>query len=511
MKIQLSEKPWAELAADVLVVGAYKDGVLGAAAAEVDKALGGHIKAAAKDEMKGGVGETVLVHSLGMIKAKRVLVVGLGKKDAAGAGAARDAMAVASRVAHKLKAEKIASTVLLDLPQTAGTHAPNARAAAEGAQLGPYSYLRYKTGEKTFDADTLTFATAKGSAKGLDREIAVGATLADAAIFARDLVSAPANDCTPTYLAEQAKKFKGLEVKIFEEKDIERMGMGLLLGVSRGSVQPAKFIRILYRPAGAAKDAPIEYAFVGKGITFDTGGINLKPADGIAKMKYDMSGAAAVLAAMRSLPALKPNVSILGLVPCTENMPSGSATKPGDIHVSMAGKTVEIDNTDAEGRLILADALTYGVRQGAQKLVDLATLTGACLIALGRGAAGLMSNNPAWAGEVKAASEAAGERLWELPLYEDYLQLTVSDIADLKNTGGRDGGTITAGLFLQEFVDGTPWVHLDIAPTAWTDKDLPTAVKGATGFGARTLLNIALAASPSSAGKAAKKGSRKAK
>lgn len=511
MKIQVSEKPWAELAADVLVVGAYKDGILGAGASEVDKALGGHIKAAAKDEMKGGVGETVLVHSLGMIKAKRVLVVGLGKKDAANAGTARDAMAIAARCANKLKADKIVSTILLDLPQTAGTQGPAARGAAEGAHLGPYTFLRYKSGEKTFASDSLTLVTPKGSAKSLESEIHIGATLADAAIFARDLVSAPANDCTPTFLAEQAKKFKGVEVKIFDEKDIAKMGMGLLLGVSRGSVEPAKFIRILYRPAGASAKAPIDYAFVGKGITFDSGGINLKPADGIAKMKYDMSGAAAVLAAMRSLPALKPNVSVLGLVPCTENMPSGSATKPGDIHTSMLGKTVEIDNTDAEGRLVLADALTYGVRQGATKLVDLATLTGACLIALGRGAAGLMSNNPAWAGEVKAASEQAGERLWELPLYEDYLQLTLSDIADLKNTGGRDGGTITAGLFLQEFVDGKPWVHLDIAPTAWTDKDLPTAVKGATGFGARTLLNIALNAGGSGAAKSAKRGSRKAK
>jgi leucyl aminopeptidase len=522
VKIVLSERPIAETATDLLVVGAFKNGVLGEAAREVDEMLGGYLAEAAKEEMKASVGESVLVHTLGRIRAKRVLVVGLGKEQANAHDAVRDAIAAAMRVAQRVKATRVATTLLFDVMSARGSaqEAPTlpARALAEGAGLGPYSFEKYKTnGTPPTEIESLTIAVPRGSTRSLESEIERGRILAEASCFARDLVAEPAVEMTPTRMAEIASGFSGLSVKVFDTAAIEKMGMGALRGVSLGSTQPPKFIRLLYRPEGTRPSGSradgaesaraagarargalmpsIDFAFVGKGITFDSGGINLKPSDGIAKMKYDMSGGAAVLAAMRALSQLRPNVSILGLVPCTENMPGGSAIKPGDVLRTLSGKTVEVENTDAEGRLILADALTYGVREGARALVDIATLTGACVIALGRGAAGLMGNDETLKQQVRAAAERAGERVWELPLYEDYLPLTQSEIADLKNTGGRDGGTITAGLFLQEFVEGHPWVHLDIASTAWTDKDIPVAVKGPTGFGARLLLNLALSAS----------------
>ncbi len=493
MKIQVTDKAYSDLSVDLAVVGVYADGTLARAARQLDKALGGHLARAAREEMKGAVGESVLVHTLGLVRPKRVLLVGLGAKTALDAQAARSAGLCAGRTARATKGTRLACAFVDEFAPSARALA--ARACVEGVVLGTYSFTKYFTdGRASKPADTLVLA-AGGDTRTIAREAERGRVMAEASCFARDMIAEPANVMTPQRMADIARRFRGVAVRVYDERAIERMGMGALRGVSIGSAKPPRFIRILYRPAGAARNAPIDFAFVGKGITFDSGGINLKPTEGIAKMKYDMSGGAAVLAVMRALPQLKPNVTVLGLIPCTENMPSGSATKPGDILHTLAGKTVEVENTDAEGRLILADALAYGVNEGARALIDVATLTGAVLIALGRGAAGLMSNNDDLTQTVQSAADKAGERFWRLPLYDDYLQQTKSEIADLKNTGGRDGGTITAGLFLQEFVSGRPWVHMDIASTAWSDAQTPMFSKGPTGFAVRTLLNVAMDAS----------------
>ncbi len=264
--------------------------------------------------------------------------------------------------------------------------------------------------------------------------------------------------------------------------------MGALLGVARGSEEPARLIVLRYEPA-KADDSEV-LALVGKGITFDTGGISIKPREGMEWMKYDMCGGAAVLGAMRAIARLKPNRRVMGLVAAAENMPSGKAIKPGDVLRSYSGKTIEVLNTDAEGRLVLSDALTYAIEKGATRIVDLATLTGACVIALGHVYAGLMTNDQPWADGVLAAARSAGEKIWQLPLDKAYRELIRSDIADIKNLGGRTAGTITAGYFLREFVGSTPWVHLDIAGTAWVEEDRPDIARGATGFGVSTLVEL---------------------
>jgi leucyl aminopeptidase len=317
---------------------------------------------------------------------------------------------------------------------------------------------------------------------------------AEATCFARDLINEPANSVTPTRLAESAReiaKAGGLHVRILDRAACERMGMGAFLGVNRGSTEPPAFIHLAYVPKGRRRR---RIALVGKGITFDSGGLDLKTAEGMATMKGDMSGAAAVLGVMKVLARLRPSVEVHGVVAATDNMPSGSATKPGDVLRAMSGKTIEVNNTDAEGRLTLADAIAY-VRQEvkADEIVDIATLTGACSIALGTLCAGAMTNDERLQGRLLRAAETAGERLWPLPLIEEYREGLRSEVADLRNTGPRPGGAITAGLFIKEFAGDTPWVHLDIAGAAFTDKDLPYASKGGVGFGTRTLLAYVLA------------------
>ena len=317
----------------------------------------------------------------------------------------------------------------------------------------------------------------------------LGELFASAACFARDLVNEPANQVTPTYLAKvatQIAKDGRLRLKVYERADCQKLGMGAYLGVAQGSQEPPKFIHLTYAPRGRARR---KIAIVGKGITFDSGGLDLKTADGMRTMKDDMSGAAAVLAIMRSLPALGLPLEVHGLIAATENMPSGTAQRPGDIVRAMNGTTIEIGNTDAEGRLTLADALAYAVKEvKPQEVIDLATLTGAIVVALGNLCSGVMWNDKPLADRVLAAAEAAGERMWPLPLIDEYKELLKSDVADLNNVGPRGGGALTAGIFLREFAGSTPWAHLDIAGTAFTEKDLPLGPKGGTGVGVRTLL-----------------------
>ncbi len=311
--------------------------------------------------------------------------------------------------------------------------------------------------------------------------------LTGAVNFAKDLVNTPSNDMTPAVLAGIAKSIgKGrVSVKILERADAEREGMGAFLSVAKGSMEPPKFIVLSYL---GGKGAPI--ALIGKSITFDSGGISIKPGEGMEKMKYDMAGGAVVLSVVKAAAETGLKVNLIGILPATENLPGGTASKPGDVVTSVGGKTIEIISTDAEGRLVLADALGYVKKFGPKVIIDVATLTGACSVALGNEAIAMMGNDRALMNRLKAAGDEVYERVWEMPLYEEYLEYIKSDIADLKNSGGKTGSLVTAGYFLKEFVGDTPWAHLDIAGTAWSEKERPYGAKGATGIGVRLLLNF---------------------
>jgi leucyl aminopeptidase len=357
--------------------------------------------------------------------------------------------------------------------------------------LGAYTFDRYKREKTEKRVDELRLVEADGRRR---QEAADGArtgeVFAEATNFARDLVNSPANDVHPTYLAKvavQIARDAKLAVKVLDRAECDKLGMGAFLGVAAGSQQPPKFIHLAYAPAGGRRQRRV--AIIGKGITFDSGGLDLKTADSMLRMKDDMSGAAAVLAIMRALPALKPPFEVHGLIAATENMPSGSAIRPGDVLRAMNGTTIEVGNTDAEGRLTLADAICYASdRVKADEIIDMATLTGACVVALGPLCSGLFANDQPLADRLLAAADAAGERMWQLPLIDEYREHLKSDVADLNNVGPRGGGAITAGLFLKEFAGERPWAHFDIAGPAFVEKDMPLGPKGATGAAVRTLL-----------------------
>ncbi|MBU6428704.1 MAG: leucyl aminopeptidase, partial [Cyanobacteria bacterium REEB65] len=369
------------------------------------------------------------------------------------------------------------------------------QAIAEGILLGLYSYDAYKTerdDKNKSELEAVTFFAPDNAVLDLKAGIATGEKLAAAVKLARDLVAAPAKDLTPAILADRAKKMAsqhGIHCQILDEKAIQKHKMGALLGVAKGSlaVQPPRFIVLEYLPIRGAK--PL--VFVGKGITFDSGGISIKPAEGMEKMKYDMAGGAAVIGALQAIASLRLPVNVVGLIPATENMPGGDAIHPGDILTTMSGKTIEVINTDAEGRLILSDALTYAERYKPEAVVDLATLTGACVIALGHQAIGLLGNDQALMDKLKESGERTWERVWQLPLWEEYNDQIKSDLADMKNSGGRAAGTITAAAMLAKFTSEYRWAHLDIAGTAWEEKGRPYAPKGATGIGVRLLCELA--------------------
>ena len=366
-----------------------------------------------------------------------------------------------------------------------------AQAHAEGIVLGAYGYHAWKSEP---EPNSLAKLTVIGSGRGVRGALRLGVAVAEAVCFARDLVNEPGGSLTPAKLAEEARDMASggdgaeLEIQVWEKKEIVDARFGGLLGVSRGSTQQPRFVEITWRPPEAEEGF---LALVGKGLTFDAGGLSIKPASGMETMKIDMSGAAAVLGTMRVVKTLAPPIRVTGYIPITDNMLGGDATRPGDILTIRNGKTVEVLNTDAEGRLVLADALSLASEAEPDAIVDLATLTGACMVALGTKVAGLMGNHDAWIGAVEAAADRAGERVWQLPLPEDYRKQLNSPVADLKNIGDRWGGTLTAALFLQEFVaDGIPWAHLDIAGPAWTDSVDGEAAKGGTGFGVRLLVDL---------------------
>jgi leucyl aminopeptidase len=367
------------------------------------------------------------------------------------------------------------------------------QAIAEGLAQGAWQFNEMKRRDEDSKkpqldrVDILISDSTNDSGEGRRLGEAIGA----GQTFARSIQVLPGNVCTPSYLANVARELAqrhGFEITVLDRSAITKEKMGALLSVAQGSAEEPRFIALEYK---GAEGAPV--VLVGKGVTFDTGGISIKPAQNMEDMKYDMSGAAAVLGTFEALGRLKPKVHVVGLIPSTENMPSGTAVKPGDVVTSHLGKTIEVINTDAEGRLILCDALSYARRYRPAAVLDIATLTGAIVVALGHTAAGVMGNDDQLVEEVRAAGERAGERVWPLPLWEDYRDLMKSDIADVKNSGGRPAGSISAGWFLREFVDGFPWAHLDIAGTAYTDRDEPTRVKGPTGMGVRLFTEFVLA------------------
>lgn len=446
----------------------------------------------AEEAFEGKTGQCVTWHTNGRSAARRFVIVGLGKKERFSPSALRDAVATAARKGEAVRAKRLTVQIPGD---SNGAIPPMDRATGvvEGVLLGTYKFDRYLNDEasKSHPPEEVTISSSLAPA-ALKEGIRIGAATSAATILARELVTEPAGVMTPTEMAKRASavaRSKGIAIKILEKKDLERLGMGAFLGVNAGSPEPPKLIHLIYRPKNVK--AKKRVALVGKGITFDSGGLNLKPTGSIETMKCDMSGAAAVLAAISALPELEPAVEVHGFMAMTENMPGGRAYKPGDVLKTMKGKTVEVNNTDAEGRLVLCDALAYAQQHKPDLMLDLATLTGACVVALGPLASGVMGNDPKLVEKVVAAAGEAGEKMWPLPLYDEYLDMMSSEIADLQNSGGRWGGALTAGLFLQEFVEEkVSWAHLDIAGPAFAEKEIPTARKGGTGAGVRTLLRF---------------------
>jgi leucyl aminopeptidase len=388
---------------------------------------------------------------------------------------------------------KNAKTIAV-LPRPSGDAVATTAAAVEGAFIALFDPDKYRTVEKEQKTvERLIVVIEDAKEESLKQGASIGKIIGESVNFTRDLANEPGASMTPTDMAERARDIAnefGLSIDVLDEARMEQEGMGSLLSVSRGSDQPAKLIVLKYTPANVDGDSKELLTFVGKGVTFDSGGISLKPGENMELMKYDMTGGATVMGAMRAIAQLKPTIPILGLAPCTENLPSGKATKPGDVVRAMTGKTIEIINTDAEGRLILADALAYAKKLGATRIIDMATLTGAVSIALGDVNTAVLGTDQELIDEIISAGQEVGEKFWQLPLDKEYSKQIKSDIADIKNVGGRKAGTITAAAFLKEFTDGVAWAHLDFAGTAWGDDAKPYRSKGPTGIAVRTLIKI---------------------
>lgn len=488
MQVHLYADETIGVTAGALVVPFFSESPLEGVTKDVDAALGGAIAdALAAGEIRGKLGEHVLIYAKGQ-PYRRVLAISLGDQSSFEPYFLARYAGSAVRYLGRRNVEKIAVALP---PQAAGREAICASFVAEGAITGTFETTIYQDRpERPLAANEVVIPGAGFEAAEIERGIARGTAIGEAVNLARRLAVTPANDMTPTHLADEARKVaesNGLEIDVLDEARARAEGMGSFLSVAQGSSQPPKMIVLHYNGDPSSKEV---LALVGKGITFDTGGISIKPAERMEEMKYDMSGGAGVIAAMSAIGRLKPKLNVIGIVPATENMPGGKATKPGDIVKAMNGKTIEVINTDAEGRLILADGLVYARKLGATKIVDAATLTGACVIALGHASSAAISNDDAFVGEFLAAAKPTGERYWQMPYYEDYTMQMKSDIADLKNTGGRAAGTLTAAAFLREFVDGTPWIHLDIAGTAYLDNESGWQAKGPTGTPVRAFLAL---------------------
>ena len=499
MEIQIETAPLETLKADALAVVCFEteekeenssdaSGGLISQDSPIAAQSGWLAELRTSGEFTGKLYEMTVLHRPEGVAAKRLVIVGGGKKEKFSGVEARRIGGVLVRA---LKPKGIRSLVLALEP----SQAPWAMESAEGMVLGAWEADKYKSDPKKDEKriDSFTIAVPGGNEKTLREAAERGRVIAEAQNLTRDLVNEPANKLNPAALVAAAKEVAsglGMMCEVLDQEAMAKLGMGALLGVAQGSDNPPYLIAIQYRP-------PVPYdgehlALVGKGVTFDTGGISIKPSDGMEKMKYDMAGAAAVIGAMKAIGQLKPSITVTGYIATVENMVNGKAQRPGDIVKALSGKTIEVLNTDAEGRLILADALTYANRNGATHIVDAATLTGAISIALGHYNIGAFTNDEELMNRFLAASRAAGEKTWQMPMDEEYKEYLKSAFADLPNIGGRYGGSITAAWFLREFADPTPWVHLDIAGTAWLDDGKAWLSKGPSGVAVRSFVQLAL-------------------
>jgi leucyl aminopeptidase len=498
MQVEANRGPIEELDVQALAVAVFKDeksddGFI----KKLDELSGGLVTSVLEaEEFSGKEGETCYFHLIGnnKLKARRLLLVGAGETDHYKLGQISQLTGTAVRF---LRGKNVKSIAVV--PRASGDAEEAAATAVQGAFIAVFDPDKYRTVEKEQKTVDRLVVVIEGADEGaIQRGVEAGRIVGEAINFTRDLANEPGAYMTPTDMAERAREIAnefGLSIDVLDEARMEQEGMGSLLSVSHGSEQPAKLIILKYAPAKTEGESSELLSFVGKGVTFDSGGISLKPGENMELMKYDMTGGATVLGAMRAIAQLKPPIPILGVAPCTENLPSGKATKPGDVVTAMTGKTIEIINTDAEGRLILADAIAYAKKLGATKIIDMATLTGAVSIALGDVNAAVLGTDQELIDEIIDAGREVGEKFWQLPLDKEYSKQIKSDIADIKNVGGRKAGTITAAAFLKEFADGVSWAHLDIAGTAWGDDAKPYRSKGPTGIAVRTLLRIVTRAS----------------
>ena len=492
MQITLDARPFAKLDSQALVTYAFEqDDPIQSALSELDAAVGGALgKLAKSGELTGKSLEMALLHFPAGIAAERVLVVGAGKRNKFTTVELRRLAGAALRYLKSRSVKRLAFLVRED-----DRNAAAAQAVTEGLLIADFETDKYKT-EKKNDKEiesALLAGFASAPAAGTETAISRGRTIALSQNFTRDLVNEPSNRLTPTMLADRAQSMAreaGLAVDILDEKRITDLKMGAILSVAQGSAEPPRLIVVTYTPPETRPGAPV-IGLVGKAITFDTGGISIKPAEGMEKMKYDMAGGATMLGVMRAIAALKPAVKVIAVVPATENMPGGRAQKPGDVQIAMSGKSIEVLNTDAEGRLVLADGIAYAKQLGCTHLVDAATLTGAIVVALANVNVGVFGNNTAFTERVLASARAAGEKMWPMPVDDDYREMIKSSIADIQNISNfKGGGASTAAAFLREFAQDMPWVHLDIAGTAWLDDAKPWAAKGASGVAVRTLVDL---------------------
>lgn len=484
-KINILNISEEDIKADILIIPLFENS-LPKSYEGIDVQSGGLLTQIIKSgEFRGKFGTNTLIHLQNM-NLERILLTGLGKKDELTVEKIRQSGGKAFSYLKSLGFERIAISFkeIITLEGVISSKVSLPTFFLEGALLSLYNFDKYKKTEEAKEIKEIILLCEKDKIPLYWIQ-----TLVEASNFARDIINTPSNDMTPSHLAEIANSLASnrIKVKILEKDEAQKEGMNAFLSVAKGSNEPPKFIVIKYM--GATEDSPL--VLIGKSITFDSGGISLKPAEGMEKMKYDMAGGAVVLAIMKAVSQLELPLNLIGILPATENLPGGSATKPGDVVKTLSDKTVEIVNTDAEGRLAIADAIGYAIKYFKPKaIIDIATLTGACKITFGNEAAAMMGNDPALMNKIKEAALETYERVWEMPLYEEFKDYLKSDIAHLKNSAGKDAALLTAGYFLKEFVEDIPWVHLDIASVAWNDKDKPYMSKGATGFGVRLLLTF---------------------
>ena len=495
MRTQLSFAPPSEIQTELLAVAAIDTQTAKGPDAKPQPELlvaDPAVRAAAaavlaSGEYKAGANEVLLIHAPAGLKARRLLLVGLGKQAKVAVTGIRSAAGTAVRFTKPRAIREL----VFALPESPLLPpGPCTRAAVEGAFVGDFDPDTYRTDRKDQSVQSFTLAApAAADQPALEAAFAEGAIVGESQNFTRTLVNEPGNKLTPTVLGQRAAAMAaevGLKAEVYSTEKLHELKMGAFWSVSQGSAEPPALIVLRYEPEGVT-DGPV-LGLVGKGITFDTGGISIKPGDNMEKMKYDMAGGAAMLGAMRAIALLKPRVRVIGIVCAAENMPDGKAYKPGDVVTAMSGKTIDVINTDAEGRLVLADGLTYAKQLGATHLIDAATLTGACAVALGMINAGAFSNDEDTFARFEAALATSGEKFWRLPLGDEYADLIKSDIGDIKNTGGRWGGACTAAEFLKVFVEDTPWIHLDIAGLAWMEENKPWIAKGPSGVAVRSIL-----------------------